>query len=142
MSRALLLDTGPLVAYLNSHDERHEWACEVMKPAALPLLTCEPVVTEACHLLRHVPGAGENVLEFLQSGAAQVGFRLPEHLSDVRLLMHKYRDVPMSIADACLVRMAETLPDATVITADRHFLIYRIHGRRVIPTIMPPGTQT
>ena len=129
------------MAYLNARDEHHEWACAVLTPVAQPLLTCEPVVTEACHLLRHVPGASERVLELLQTGVARVAFPLAEHLRELWLLMHKYRDVPMSLADACLVRMAETEPDATVITMDRHFRIYRIHGRRVIRTIVPPGAQ-
>jgi hypothetical protein len=51
--------------------------------------------------------------------------------------MTKYGDVPMSLADACLVRMSELDPDLTVVTIDRDFRLYRRHGRLSISTIMP-----
>lgn len=52
-------------------------------------------------------------------------------------LMTRYADVPMSLAGACLVRMIERQPDATVLTLDRDFRVDRSHGRRVIPALMP-----
>jgi len=55
----------------------------------------------------------------------------------VLTLMDKYADVPMSLADACLVRMTEILADPVIITTDRHFRLYRRHSRQVIPCLMP-----
>jgi hypothetical protein len=51
--------------------------------------------------------------------------------------MQKYSNVPMSLADACLVRMTETYADAILLTTDTDFRIYRRHGRRVVPCVMP-----
>ena len=56
----------------------------------------------------------------------------------MRKLIHKYADLPMSLADACLVRMAEQFTRSAVLTLDRDFRIYRKHGRQVIPLIVPP----
>ncbi|MCH8962892.1 MAG: hypothetical protein IH820_16675 [Bacteroidetes bacterium] len=55
----------------------------------------------------------------------------------IRALMKKYRDQPMSLADACLVRMAELHPGSTVLTLDADFHIYRKHKQDTIPVIMP-----
>jgi predicted nucleic acid-binding protein len=135
----MLLDTGPLVAYLIRQDACHDWANSVLFQTSQPLLTCEAVLTEACHILRNTVGAPEAVIELVVCGAIRVAFGIGGNARQVHALMRKYGDLPMSLADACLVRMAETAEDPTVITLDGHFQIYRIHGRRVIPTIMPPG---
>jgi predicted nucleic acid-binding protein len=58
-------------------------------------------------------------------------------LAAVRRLVARYRDRPMSLADACLVRLAELFDEAEVITLDRDFSIYRKHGRQTIPLISP-----
>ncbi len=70
--------------------------------------------------------------------AVALSFRLDEHLKEVHQLRAKYADVPMSVADASLVRMAEQLSRSAVLTLDEDFRIYRKHGRRVIPLILPP----
>ncbi len=64
-------------------------------------------------------------------------YHLADHTGRVRQLMAKYAQTPMSLADACLVCMAEVHPESTVFTTDRHFRIYRKHGRTVIPVLMP-----
>jgi hypothetical protein len=64
-------------------------------------------------------------------------FRLEDHAKSVRALLRKYSDVPMSVADACLARMAEQIPGSSVFTLDGDFRIYRKHGRQVIPLIVP-----
>jgi len=51
--------------------------------------------------------------------------------------MRKYAGVPMSLADACLVRMTEVLPEPLVLTTDADFRIYRRHGRQVVPCVLP-----
>jgi predicted nucleic acid-binding protein len=66
-----------------------------------------------------------------------VAFRLPENLEPVLKLIHKYSDVPMGFADACLVRMTETLVDPIVLTTDQDFRVYRRHSRQVVPCVMP-----
>jgi predicted nucleic acid-binding protein len=102
------------------------------------LLTCEPVVTEACFLAHRLLGSSDPVLEFVNTGAAQLTFNLADELDAVRNLMARYANVPMSLADACLVRMSELYPDSVVLTTDSDFIIYRWHGRKAISTLMPP----
>jgi predicted nucleic acid-binding protein len=139
MRRHVLLDTGPLVAWLNARSTHHEWMLGQWTEIEPPLLTCEAVLTEACFLLRNwFPGPAA-VLELLERAVIVVPFVLAEHLDPIRRLMRKYADVGISLADACLVRMSECYPDAAVLTFDSDFRLYRRFGRQTIPAIMPPG---
>jgi predicted nucleic acid-binding protein len=95
------------------------------------------VLAEATYLLRRVPGAALGVLELVSRGILQVKFRLDTEVLALRTLMTRYRSVPMSLADACLVRMSELDPKAVVVTLDQDFRIYRRSGRLAIPVIMP-----
>src|SRR5438093_685934 len=60
-------------------------------------------------------------------------------LEPVLRLMQKYVSLPMSLADACLVRMSETLPDPVILTTDADFRIYRRHSRQIVPCATPFG---
>jgi predicted nucleic acid-binding protein len=133
-----ILDTGPIVAYLNSKDEHHDWAVEVFSRVSPPATTCEAVLSEACYLLRTLPGGSAAVLEFVSRGLVVSPFRLDDECDRVRDLITKYESVPMSFADACLVRMSEVDREARVVTVDRDFLIYRRNRRGAIPVLMPP----
>jgi uncharacterized protein len=133
-----ILDTGPLVALLDVRDRYHRWATAQWAQTAPPLLTCEAVLSEACFLVRRLPRGSSAIVELIDRGAVEVAFRLNEHIEPVRRLLAKYAEVPMSLADACLVRMAELHSNSSVLTIDRHFRIYRKHGRQVIPALMPP----
>lgn len=135
--RPIILDTGPLVALLNGRDTHHEWAKAQFACLKPPLITCEPVLSEACFLLRRLPGAPRAVLQLLDRGVLEVPFRLAAESQVLAALMHRYASVPMALADACLVRMAEQHSDSAVMTLDNDFLVYRIHGRKVVPTVMP-----
>ena len=64
-------------------------------------------------------------------------FRFGEEKQAVVTLMQKYGDVPMSFADACLVRMTEILSEPVVLTTDAHFRVYRRNGRQVVPCVLP-----
>jgi predicted nucleic acid-binding protein len=135
--RAVVLDTGPLVALLNARDRDHEWSVAQWADIEPPLLTCESVVSEACYLLAETRSGGAGVLEMVARGALDTSFRLADHVRQVRALMKKYADQPMSVADACLVRMAEVHGQSAVLTLDRDFAVYRKHGRQVIPLLTP-----
>jgi len=133
----VLLDTGPLVAYLHRRDRNHLWAVQQLSKITPPLLTCEAVLAEACFLLRGFKGGGWPVLELLESGLVRVAFHLEEEISAVRKLVARYQSVPMALADACLVRMSELRSQSSVLTCDSDFGIYRKHGRMRIPLIIP-----
>jgi predicted nucleic acid-binding protein len=137
MRGAVIIDAGPLVAMLDDDDQHHAWAKQQVAELNPPLLTCEAVVTEAAFLVRHVPNGVQHLLEFLQRGTVQPVFRLTEEVEAVTGLIAKYADLPMSLADACLVRMAELHQRSRVFTLDRHFRINRMHGRKSVPVIMP-----
>jgi predicted nucleic acid-binding protein len=137
MNRRVLLDTGPLVALLNRRDKHHPWARLQWTEAAPPLLTCEPVLSEACFLLPTSSGGSEAIMELLRRHVVEVAFHLEDEVEAVARLLRKYADVPMSLADGCLVRMAERSAESAVLTLDRHFRLYRKSGRHVVPVIMP-----
>jgi uncharacterized protein len=132
-----LLDTGPLVAYLNANDQHHAWAVTQFQAREEPLLTCEAVWTEAAHLIARRGGKPETLWSFLRAGAVQLGFSLRTDYESVAALMGRYADVPMSLADACLVRMSELKAGCHVFTTDSHFRFYRRFGRQVIPLVFP-----
>jgi predicted nucleic acid-binding protein len=73
----------------------------------------------------------------LENGALSIGFRIEEHVSALRSLHHKYRDRPMSLADACIVRMAEIHERHAVLTLDSDFSVYRKHGRAPLALLSP-----
>lgn len=134
---ATIVDTGPLVAFLNRQDEHHSWAraqMDVLKP---PLLTCEPVLAEACHLLRRARGGADALLDMLARDILHVPFRLDVEFERVRRLMKRYEDRPMALADACLVRMSELNSGGRVLTLDEDFRFYRRLGRQAIPLLSP-----
>jgi predicted nucleic acid-binding protein len=125
------------VSYLDRSDKDHTWVKTLWAEIQPPFFTCEPVISDACFFLRSDPSDKTAVMELLRRGIIVVEFHLKEDLETVARLMKKYANVPMSLADACLVRMAETIPGSSVLTLDRDFRIYRKSNRTVIPTIMP-----
>jgi len=134
---AVLLDTGPLVTFLAAGLEYHDWVCEQWKRLHPPLLTCEPVLTEAAFLLKREGRETEPLFELLERGVLRIGLEIEDQLADLRVLMRRYRDRPMTLADACLVRLAELHRNSVVFTLDGDFRVYRRHGNKVIAVLMP-----
>jgi predicted nucleic acid-binding protein len=132
-----LVDTGPIVALLVAADAHNAWARRVWGEVEPPLLTCEAVLSEAQFLVARFGGNPRAVLEFVERGALHVGFGVQNHIKRLLELQQTYRSLPMSLADACLVRMAEQSPRCRIVTTDSHFRIYRRHGRQIIPVLMP-----
>lgn len=137
MKERLVLDTGPLVAFLDRREAIHPWVVDTFKQSQTPFLTCEAVVTEACFLLRRTPKGMGQIAEWLGIGFIDIPFHLEDASERVFSLMEKYRDQPMSLAEACLVAMVEQGIGDRVLTLDRHFRVYRHSGRRVVPVLMP-----
>lgn len=135
--KPVIVDTGPLVAFLNANDSHHAWAREILATVEPPLLTCEAVLSECCFLLHRIPRGQDAVLSLVARGVIEIGFLLSDELGPVRKLMERYASVPMSLADGCLVRMSELIPRATVLTVDSDFRIYRRNRRQAIPTLLP-----
>jgi predicted nucleic acid-binding protein len=135
MATSALVDAGFLLALLSRRDGNHRWAAAQAPRLPPPWMTCEAVLSEASHLLG---GYGTRSLaSLLRRGALVCGYRFADDMDAVFKLLEKYADVPMSFADACLVRMTETLNDPMLLTTDADFRIYRRHGRQIIPCVLP-----
>jgi predicted nucleic acid-binding protein len=137
VKEAVLIDTGPLVTFLAAGLKHHEWVREQWQRLRPPMLTCEPVLTEAAFLLKREGCDTDALFALLERGVLRIGLEIEDQLPDLRALMRRYRDRPMSLADACLVRMAELHSRSMVFTFDADFRVYRRHGNKVIPVLMP-----
>jgi uncharacterized protein len=133
----VLIDTGPLVTFLAAGLKHHDWVREQWKRLRPPLLTCEPVLTEAAFLLKREGRETDPLFALCERGVLRTGLRVEDQLMDLRALMRRYRERPLSLADACLVRLAELHPAGVIFTLDANFRSYRRHGSKVIPVLMP-----
>lgn len=133
----VIADTGIIVGLINEKDQWHKWTPLQAANLPVPYLTCEAVITESCFLLQGVSEGEQKVLQMIERGVLQVAFSLSKEFASVKALMKKYDNVPMSLADACLVRMSELIKNSVVFTVDSDFLIYRKNGRKQIPLIYP-----
>ena len=135
MARNVLVDAGFVVALLSNRDAHHQWAVTKAHDLRPPWSTCEAALSEAYHLLgeRGVP----SLRQLLCRRAVVVTFELSQNVEPVTKLIEKYSDVPMSLADACLVRMTETLANPIILTTDEDFGVYRRHSRQVVPCVTP-----
>ena len=133
----VLLDAGPLIGYLNRKDQYHGWAVESWESLTEPLWTCEAVLSEAIFNLQSEGMPLDSILYYLESGIIRLDFSMEDNRADALNLLRKYADQPMSLADACLVRMAELNDNCQVFTTDKDFKVYRRRGRGVIPLLAP-----
>lgn len=111
------------------------WALAQSRRLSFPWKTCEAALSETFYFLG-MAGA-PRLAALLRQRAVVCTFDLAAETDEVLELMTKYAALPMSLADACLVRMTERLPNSIVLTLDGDFRIYRRHGSKVIPCIMP-----
>lgn len=137
MAKTVLIDSGAIVAALRRRDQHHAWARAHFESTTEPFVTCEAVISESHFLLERAPGGKEALYGLLERGIIAVNFSLAGQLAETVRLIRRYRDTPMSFADACLVRMAELHDGAVVFTTDDDFRTYRKNGRQVIPLTMP-----
>jgi uncharacterized protein len=136
-----IVDTEPLVAFFDRAERHHRWVAARIEELGMPLLVCEPVLTEVAYLLAPYAKAQDALFELLHNGALSIAFRVEEHVAALRRLLQKYRDTPMSFADACIVRMSEIHERHAVLTLDSDFSVYRKHGRVPLALIHPAATD-
>jgi uncharacterized protein len=121
-----LLDAGPLVALVHASDQEHERCRTALRSIRRPLCTVWPVITEAMYLLDFSWQAQDAVWEMLEEGRVILLGLDPGDAQRMRELMRKYRDLPMDVADAALVAVAEREGINRVFTLDRRdFEVYR-----------------
>ena len=137
MARTVLIDSGAIVAALRRRDQHHLWARSHFEALGDPCLTCEAVLSESFFLLERATEGKDRLASILERGIIVADFSFADHRQETLRLLRRYDDTPMSLADACLVRMAELHDDAVVFTTDSDFRAYRKNGRQAIPLILP-----
>jgi predicted nucleic acid-binding protein len=136
----VIVDTGVLISLIDRRDCHHIWVVDQLAQIVPPLLTCEAVLSETWFLLQRVKNGRETLLQLLAQRQVVAQFDLDSELTTIVALLSHYQSVPVSWADAELVRMAELFPNSVVFTLDSDFQIYRKNRDRPIPLIIPqPG---
>jgi uncharacterized protein len=136
----VIADTGFWLALANKRDRHHAAACTALEALREPLITTWPVVTETCYLLltRLGPPAAEKFVASGSRGAFELFALERNHLGRVAELMQHYRDLPMDLADASLVLLAEELGSGRIFSTDaRDFKTYRWKSRKPFRNLLP-----
>lgn len=137
MTEAVLLDTGVIVALLDRSEEAHARCLQALSEVAAPLVTCEAVIAESCYLVQGMKGAPEAVLENVERGIFAIPLRLDVSAKPIRRLLRKYADVPVGLADACLIHLATELKTGRILTLDSDFRVYRWGRGRPFENLVP-----
>lgn len=135
--RAVLVDTGPLVALLDRSDNEHEAVAGALAKLQDRLVSVWPVLVEAMYLLAFSWQAQKALWEMFETGMVELLPLDDDDFPRLKSLMEKYQDLPMDLADAALVRVAEREGIRRVLTLDRrHFSIYQL-ARKGSFTLLP-----
>jgi uncharacterized protein len=122
----MLIDAGPLIALGDADDQWHEPCRELTRQIADDLVTVWPAVAEAMYMLGRVAGGQDRLWKWLVGDGPEIAPLDRADLPRMCELMHKYRDLPMDLADAAIVRVAERERIRRVFTIDRRdFELYR-----------------
>ena len=136
----VLIDSGAIVALFDSRERHHRQCATLVQELERRIVTCEAVIMESCHLLRRLPGAPERVIENIENGIFAIDFSLTESASQIRSILRKYRDVPASLADSCLISLAEQENTGDILTLDSDFQVYRWRGNRPFHNLVSLGS--
>lgn len=133
-----LLDTGPLVAYVDAGDPSHEIVVDCLDEFTGRLFTTGAVVTEAMHLVAEHPLGPDILVDFLVTSATQISEAMrPAQLQAAAALLKKYADTPMDFADATLVLLADEVQVPQILTLDRRgFSAYRTPRGRAFHLVL------
>jgi uncharacterized protein len=122
----VLLDTGPLVALLAKDDADHARALQLFSQCEPPLRCCEAVIAEACFLMSKIHTAGPaEIIGLGRKHVYEISFSLEDNWTNIEALLQKYANLPISLADACLIRCAEIYQEGRILTFDSDFTVYR-----------------
>ena len=135
--KAVLLDTGVIVALLDRSERHHVCCASAIEGLERPLVSCEAVIAESCYLLRRLPGAAETILQNIERRAFQIPFQLSRSTTPVRSILRKYRNLPADFADACLIHLADDLNTGDILTLDSDFRSYRWRRNRPFNLLVP-----
>lgn len=137
-SLPILVDASFLVSVYDKREPHHRQCMAALDQVNRPLVTCEPVVTEAIYLLRRLPGAPQAILASIQEGQLEIPFQLADGTAEVLAYCTKYADTPCDFADACLIAMAGQLNTGDILTLDSDFKHYRWPRNKRFRMLIPP----
>jgi uncharacterized protein len=137
VAASVIVDTGPIVALLDADDQQHAWVKAQFARLRPPLLTCEAVLTESSFLIARGGGNASAAVQLVERGVLSIAQLFDTEAASIARLMRRYENVPISLADVCLVRLVELTSQSTLFTLDSDFEIYRQKGRRLIPLLTP-----
>jgi predicted nucleic acid-binding protein len=135
--KPILLDTGVIVALLDRSERRHADCVKAIDTVFAPLVTCEPVIAEACYLTRGLDGAPEAILQNVAVGTFQIPIQLSQCATAIQRILRKYREQKADLADACLIHLASELRSGEILTLDRDFAVYRWGANRPFRPLLP-----
>lgn len=135
--KPVLLDTGVIVALLDRSERYHADCVEALEGVHGPLVTCEPVIAEACYLTRNLRGAPEAILQNVADGTFQIPIRLSHCAPAIQRISKKYRDQEIDLADAFLIHLASELRTGDILTLDSDFKVYRWGTNRRFTPVFP-----
>jgi predicted nucleic acid-binding protein len=126
MQNTIITDTGPIVALFNRNDKYYDTVMRFLQSYTGALITTWPVITEATHLLRASIAAQLNLLEWIRRGGLRIYPLDSNEIDRLIALTHKYRDLPMDLADGSLIVLAENEGLREIISIDSDYDVYRI----------------
>ena len=126
----IAVDTGPIVALFDKNDNYHSVCHNIIRTLKMPLATTVPVLTEAFYLLSFSWQLQDDLWEFIVEGNLQIYNLDRDFMKTCRGLMRKYHDLPMDLADASLVAVADTENIHTIFTLDEDFKVYRTKQKK------------
>lgn len=133
----ILTDAGPLVALLDDRERHHARCVAVAASIAPPMVTTWPAFTEAMYLLGRAGGwpAQASLWTIVERGTLQIAELSDTSVPRMRALMEQYHDLPMDVADASLVALAEERGQTRIFTLDRDFQVYRLPRGRTFSIV-------
>ena len=132
-----LCDASPLIALINQGDNNHQRCVDILPSLSAPLITTCACFTEAMYLLGRYGGwlAQQDLWGYIADEILVIYHHTLDELTRMETLMEQYRDIPMDLADASLVTMAEALNQRQIFTLDRDFYIYRLRGNQLFEVL-------
>lgn len=127
-----LCDASPLIALINQGDDNHQRCVDILPSLSAPLITTCACFTEAMYLLGRYGSwlAQQELWGYVADEILLIYHHTSDELTRMETLMEQYQDVPMDLADASLVAIAESLNQRQIFTLDRDFYIYRLWGHQ------------
>ncbi|MGD0729879.1 MAG: PIN domain-containing protein [Terracidiphilus sp.] len=133
----VLVDASFLVSVYDKRDPHHLQSMATLERVNQRLVTCEPPVTEAIHLLRRLHGAPQALLASIQADQLEIAFQLARAADSVSAIMSKYADTPCDFADACLIALADQFGTGDILTLDSDFKHYRWRRNKRFRMLIP-----